>query len=907
MKKVAVVIFIVATLFISIAPVFGVTGGLSEEVAQGQVAAQCLDCNAKNPSGAAPTEEKHVAKPTGLIQGLRVLVLGTTGSSLDDDEANRIAELGADVTLVEDSAISSLTLSDLESYDVVYLALPWGLASNYIEGIGDILQTYVYNGGGLVVGQCNDFVPPYTPSFLPYSLTYVDTWYPECGVTILDPDHYITAGLTGDEMPDVYDRVPVDSLDPHYEVLAVSSWEDVISLAVAEYGNGRIVVHTSNWKGTGTVCGDDPDVIIERIFYWAAHGTPPTPVNATWTFMVYLDGDNNLDSAALDDLSEMESVGSTDNVNIVVLLDRYYEGAKVYYVEQGYSTEVADCGEVNMGDPQTLIDFVNYVVNNYPAEHYALILWNHGAGWKNESILTKGVIYDDTNYDYLTMDELEYALQQMEPMDIVGFDACLMGMAEVDYTIYNAMPNAIRVGSEECEPWDGWPYDMILSDLTSNPAMTPEELATTIVNDYVASYGTYSEVTQSAVYVNSNVYSALNDFVDAVMTANDQDAVAQAMLDVERMYCWDEYADLYHFVSLVASYSSDSNVQTQANNLMNVIDNAVIAEAHGSYHTNVYGISIYLPYSSIDPEYYSISFAEDNLWDEFLDWAVYYTPPEPQWTEIISDTVGDSWLDIIGVDKNLTASDVSYRVRFNQPITNADEVSAVTWLDTDQNPETGASGWWINYGAQGAEYAVVVYYWSGYYNHAIDKEKDKDMKVIKDLKDIFNVSVKQGIYGSLYRWDESYQEFEWVADIPVYLNNTYFWYSVPLGLLEDEGEMDVVEYVEYWYNYYTYHEYDFAPDIVIPPYAVLAMVVYNGDLYVGVMSGQNIGQVYRIESVEGGLYAGTSNPGKVYEYDGTEWYEITDWTLVGDNLDYQVSSLIVYLSLIHISEPTRPY
>ena len=43
---------------------------------------------------------------------------------------------------------------------------------------------------------------------------------------------------------------------------------------------------------------------------------------ASWTIMVYLDGDNNLEDAAIDDVNEMEMIGSSDEVNIIVQFDR---------------------------------------------------------------------------------------------------------------------------------------------------------------------------------------------------------------------------------------------------------------------------------------------------------------------------------------------------------------------------------------------------------------------------------------------------------------------------------------------------------------------------------------------------------------------------------------------------------
>jgi len=85
-----------------------------------------------------------------------------------------------------------------------------------------------------------------------------------------------------------------------------------------------------------------------------------------------------------------------------------------------------------------LTDFTNWCIQNYPADNYALILWDHGSGWKNISLLevTKGICWDVTNSDYLTTLELRSALFSIYTsnnikLDIVAFDSCLMGMIEV--------------------------------------------------------------------------------------------------------------------------------------------------------------------------------------------------------------------------------------------------------------------------------------------------------------------------------------------------------------------------------------------------------------------------------------------------------------------------------------------
>ena len=208
-----------------------------------------------------------------------------------------------------------------------------------------------------------------------------------------------------------------------------------------------------------------------------------------WVFAVYLDADNNLDSYGVGDLDEMKQVGSTDDVAIVVLMDRSSSGAYVYYVESGSVTVLESLGEVNMGDPNTLKYFVDYILNNFAATYYALILWNHGGGWV-------GCCWDDTDNDHLTLDEIQQALDGVH-LSLIGFDACLMAGIEAAYELRNYAD--VMVASEETEPGDGWPYDSILSALTQNPTMTPQELAKTIVEKYIDFYGTSGSQTLSAI------------------------------------------------------------------------------------------------------------------------------------------------------------------------------------------------------------------------------------------------------------------------------------------------------------------------------------------------------------------------------------------------------------------------
>jgi hypothetical protein len=208
-----------------------------------------------------------------------------------------------------------------------------------------------------------------------------------------------------------------------------------------------------------------------------------------------------------------------------------------------------DLEECNMGDPNTLDAFVTWAMTEFPADNYALILWNHGDGWKSidnwvpwaddikdtkDAGSSRGICVDNTDNDYLSLQETEVALTG-KYVQLLGYDACLMHMIEGKYVqllgydaclmhmievVHQVMANArISAGSEEVEPWDGWPYDTILADLTGTPTMSEKALGTVIVDRYMDSYGYTGSETQSAVenWELQNLVAAVDNLAQALI------------------------------------------------------------------------------------------------------------------------------------------------------------------------------------------------------------------------------------------------------------------------------------------------------------------------------------------------------------------------------------------------------
>ncbi len=353
---------------------------------------------------------------------------------------------------------------------------------------------------------------------------------------------------------------------------------------------------------------------------------------ADWTFMVYMSADNDLEDYGIDDFLEMAEVGSDRRIDIVVQFDRIdgydsrygdWQTCKRFHITPGMTpvetNQVEDLGECNMGDPDSLTAFVNWGVAEYPADRYALVLWDHGGGWRSRRAAAetqlktvKEVCWDDTDDgDPLNMQEVRTALASADAeMDLIGFDACLMGMIEVAYELRNSGAG-IMVGSEASEPGGGWPYDTLLADLAANPSMRPDALGAAIVNRFGEYYGKiYDDVTLSAIDLTAigSLGERISRFADTLQT----DWTVPDKLDI----------------------------QDAARSVMEGISAAVTAETHTDKYENSHGLAIYFPINeSIAPDYDAnvIDFPGDTLWDELL--AEFSDSMNGSWVEAVRQQI----------------------------------------------------------------------------------------------------------------------------------------------------------------------------------------------------------------------------------------------------------------------------
>ena len=226
------------------------------------------------------------------------------------------------------------------------------------------------------------------------------------------------------------------------------------------------------------------------------------------TFMVYMIGSDleSQNGAASRDLNEMLYAKKNDNINIVVetggckrwannvisnnCLERYTINS------QGLLRLDTNIKDAPMTDPDTLTSFIKYSVDNFPANRYMLILWDHGSG----SIMGYGHDEKYQTYPSMSPDIISTALKNSDvKFDLVGFDACLMANLE---TAVAVEPYAdYLIGSEETEPADGWFYTDFIETLDSNTSIPTVDLCKQIIDDYVRENSSIrgAEITQSVI------------------------------------------------------------------------------------------------------------------------------------------------------------------------------------------------------------------------------------------------------------------------------------------------------------------------------------------------------------------------------------------------------------------------
>jgi hypothetical protein len=320
-------------------------------------------------------------------------------------------------------------------------------------------------------------------------------------------------------------------------------------------------------------------------------------VKAKWTILTYIAAHNNLEYFGKRSFDQIVNVGSTPEVTHGILFD-WPNGAARYIVGRpGKVMKQEQLGDYDCGDPDSLVKIAQWIFGQYPAEHYGLILWSHGSGWRPEEIeviarktrrddqvdaqesknrsaspgsasffrstlqtilkednaAERAICFDDGTGHSLDTLELERVTKEIagfigQKLDLIGMDACLMANLEVAYQLRNNV--AYMVASEELVPGHSWPYDIIFGHIHKKPDLAPRELSEIITREYLDYYQKHSipfgngDVTKIAIDLSktSELVTSIKGLAEILITSM-KDAIPyleQAQIDTYMTETCDE-------------------------------------------------------------------------------------------------------------------------------------------------------------------------------------------------------------------------------------------------------------------------------------------------------------------------------------------------------------------------------
>lgn len=446
--------------------------------------------------------------------------------------------------------------------------------------------------------------------------------------------------------------------------------------------------------------------------------------NAAWTVMVYLAGDNNLTTECLFALTEMKLAEIGKRVNVIAQFDpcdphlptHRYEiqrrGKKRSFRHDiiDRACYVRDYGEISFdreskcarqlaeerkrgreyqrnawdyaylagspqqdevitddtdtGSPITLYNFISFCLEEYPADHYLVVLSGHAGGTERDYLMR-----DESSAGSLTFNELKHVFAQVRKdlgrsIDILGMDNCLMSMAEICYELRGSVE--IVVGCESFSPASGWPYRQVLERLAKDfvePDLDEEEsvaeaAARAIVKEYVNYYSYYwiagLSVTQSALNVCQ--VEGLREVIEKLGQVMEQrlveeweqqrahragsasrqfhDALLLAHWEAQS-YNGEQFVDLYDFCDCLEARMVGGPIVKQCQVVKDFLTSEFVLTScySGAAYQYSYGVSLYFPWSHVAPSYWNLDFIKDSNgsgWGSFLKTYTLLTRRPPR-------------------------------------------------------------------------------------------------------------------------------------------------------------------------------------------------------------------------------------------------------------------------------------
>ena len=402
-------------------------------------------------------------------------------------------------------------------------------------------------------------------------------------------------------------------------------------------------------------------------------------LEAEWTALIYMNGDSNLGICASSALHRLEQVvGQLQGVNVLMLWDGQGTNSGdtwLYHVQpNGAYTDGENRwykGELNLADGDILADFLTWGMENYPANHYYVAIADHGKGtvgisWDFNSYVgenTGGKAKKFNNSDRITPMELRDALARAtqngtQRIDVLHYDACLMGMWEHAYQVKDYADYLVF---SQNEGWAVFAFDKYVQSLKGR---TAQSAATEIARLYsveveledrpytisAIDLSQMNSLSQQVDQLASLLEGGMNTYKQQVQASRRATQRLDSTADFE-LTEEDTMLDLYDFAAQIKTQISDASVQDAATAVQEAVDQAVVAEYHHSGKVNgislnldnVHGLSIYFPMQS------------GRLFSVYAGGQMFKSTLDSRWDETLTEYYGAMGLPPVMDDPDDTA------------------------------------------------------------------------------------------------------------------------------------------------------------------------------------------------------------------------------------------------------------
>jgi len=482
--------------------------------------------------------------------------------------------------------------------------------------------------------------------------------------------------------------------DPKYTLNVSAGANGSVSLSpdLAEYYEGTEVTITAipdtgytlgQWTGDFTGSKDSEVVTVNSNMNITASFRQPV-----WTILLHFAVDNDIDYDFEDNygiltnyVETLESIKAADEANdiqILLMMDADNSSGNFsdgYYRITGgdFSDDlVVSKTEINSGDTAESVEFMDWAIENYPAEHYFYSIFNHGSGFDDQNAAgTYGIGFDNSNNDSLSHRELGTLTTYLKGLISQNIDvfypyACLMGGVELAYEVKDNADYLLF--SEESFPADYWSYEA-LEAIVDNSSISSQDLATAFCSS-AYNYFRFNVdrgFTLAAIDLSQvdDLYTAIDTFAGhAISDITDQESAEdyiQLAYETRSMYA--DMGEDFYYIDLVdyltaigaASFTS-SDVKTSAADIIDQLQDEasspVIVDFQSYDMTGTSGISIFHNIKLSSMAEYNTGIYETILDFGTNQWADFQTALDTA----ISSTAADHYESGMGDDTSTYAN-----------------------------------------------------------------------------------------------------------------------------------------------------------------------------------------------------------------------------------------------------------